>query len=77
MFWNLSKKKCYRVLSLKRAHLLGARPTYEEVDEIFARTRCVALGLGVTCVLILLVVIPVSLQSQRELSEDQLTAYVR
>ena len=66
----------YRVLKLKRAHLLGARPSYEEVDEVFRRTRYVAVVVGVFCILVILVVIPLSITSQGVLTTSQLSAWV-
>ena len=56
--------------------MLGARPTFEEVDEIFKKTRWVAIALGLFCVFVLLVVIPVSLQSQGVLDAGQAKGYV-
>ena len=67
----------FRILKLKRAHLLGARPTYEEVEDTFKHIRLFASILSITCSLIIIVVIPVSLQSHGVLTPSEMGTWVR
>ena len=67
----------FRILKLKRAHLLGARPTYEEVEDTFKHIRWFASILSIFCSLIIIAVIPLALFSHGVLTPSEMGIWVR
>ena len=47
-----------RQMNLQRAHLLGARPTLEEIRDEFGRLRIVAAVVGITVCILTNVILP-------------------